>query len=80
MDCNCGDVAKTVCVERTVESCPEELGWEVVHGRCFYFSVNESTYEDAENDCIDKGGRLFEPKNAEANELVRRDFTLNDTK
>ena len=78
MDCNCGDVAKTVCVERTVESCPEELGWEVVHGRCFYFSVNESTYEDAENDCIDKGGRLFEPKNAEANELVRRDFALND--
>ena len=80
MDCNCGDVAKTVCVERTVESCPEELGWEVVHGRCFYFSVNESTYEDAENDCIDKGGRLFEPKNAEANTLVRRDFALNDKK
>jgi len=74
MDCNCGDVAKTVCVERTVESCPEELGWEVVHGRCFYFSVNESTYEDAENDCIDKGGRLFEPKNAEANTLI---YTYN---
>ena len=71
MDCNCGDVAKTVCVERTVESCPEEPGWEVVHGRCFYFSINESTYEDAENDCTDKGGRLFEPKNAEANTLVR---------
>ena len=80
MDCNCGDVAKTVCVERTVESCPEELGWEVVHGRCFYFSINESTYEDAENDCTDKGGRLFEPKNAEANTLVRRDFALNDKK
>ena len=78
MDCNCGDVAKTVCVERTVESCPEEPGWEVVHGRCFYFSINESTYEDAENDCTDKGGRLFEPKNAEANTLVRRDFALND--
>ena len=51
----------------------------MVHGRCFYFGANK-TYEDAENDCIDKGGRLFEPKNEDANELVRRYLALNDKK
>ena len=72
MDCNSGDVAKTICEERVVDYCPDDPGWQVIHGRCFYFSQSATGYENANNDCIEKGGRLFEPKNANAYTQVHR--------
>ncbi len=38
--------------------------------RCFFFSQNKTSYSDAIETCVEKGGRLFEPKNAMANDLI----------
>lgn len=68
-DCNCADEAQVICEELSV-TCPHEDGWELINGRCFYFSQDKVSYEDAESSCLDKGSRLFEPRNAEANVLI----------
>ena len=45
-------------------------GWVDWAGRCFYMSTGTKNWWDAKQDCIRRGGRLFEPRNKEVNELV----------
>merc|ERR1712156_1068492 len=45
-------------------------GWVSWGGRCFYMSTGTKNWWDAKQDCIRRGGRLFEPRNKEVNELV----------
>jgi len=68
-DCDCGNIAKPLCEQMSLEGCSDEPGWVTIKGRCFYFGESAS-YSDAQDDCLDKGGRLFEPRNAEANKVV----------
>ena len=71
LECNCGDIAKALCVEKMIPTCPDETGWVIINGRCFYISSSNIFYSEAEADCTDnRGGRLFEPKNKAANEKM----------
>jgi len=45
-------------------------GWNNWGGRCYYMSTSSKNWWDAKQDCIRRGGRLFEPRNKEINELV----------
>lgn len=45
-------------------------GWQDWGGRCFYISTGTKNWWDAKQDCIRRGGRLFEPRSKELNELV----------
>ena len=66
--CDTGNLAKVVCEELPKVTCDTtDPNYHNIEGRCFYFGNVRSTYGDAELDCIDRGGRLFEPKNEEAN-------------
>ena len=68
LDCSCGEKAKGICQEKMVVNCPDDPGWVVINGRCFFISSTNEYYFNAEKDCTNnKGGRLFEPKNKEAN-------------
>lgn len=64
--CETGNVAMVVCEELPMNNC-NDPNYAVIEGRCIYISTTKSTYAEAELDCIDKGGRLFEPKNSEVN-------------
>ena len=35
----------------------------VLNDTCYKFEVKTSNFKDASNDCINLGGKLFEPKN-----------------
>merc|ERR1712154_328367 len=37
-------------------------GWVDGGGRCFYMSTGTKNWWDAKQDCIRRGGRLFEPR------------------
>lgn len=66
--CETGNVAKVVCEEVHQPNCDtDDPSYHTIQGRCFYFGNTKSSYQNAEIDCADKGGRLFEPKNEEAN-------------
>ena len=41
-------------------------GWQNWAGRCFYMSTGTKNWWDAKQDCIRRGGRLFEPRNKES--------------
>merc|ERR1719318_1922836 len=45
-------------------------GWADWGGRCYYMSTGTKNWWDAKQDCIRRGGRLFEPRSKELNELV----------
>jgi len=45
-------------------------GWQNWGGRCYFMSSAAKNWWDAKQDCIRRGGRLFEPRNKEVNELV----------
>lgn len=45
-------------------------GWQSWGGKCFFMSTATKNWWDAKQDCIRRGGRLFEPRNKEVNELV----------
>lgn len=57
-------------VQAQTQQCPDN--WTRLKGKCFLF-VNETLdYSGAYQNCIDEGGRLFEPKNQPANGLVAK--------
>ena len=58
-----------VCEELPMNNC-NDPNYALIEGRCIYMSTTKSTYAEAELDCIDKGGRLFEPKNSEVNKKI----------
>ena len=58
-DCNCGDSIKVICSEKEIPSCPDEQGWQIIKGRCFYFGPSEIFYFEAENDCTDNRGKIL---------------------
>ena len=58
-----------VCEELPMNNCNDPNN-AVIEGRCIYMSTTKSTYAEAELDCIDKGGRLFEPQNSDANTKI----------
>jgi len=47
-----------------------KAGWQNWGGKCFYMSTGTKNWWDAKQDCIRRGGRLFEPRGKEINELV----------
>lgn len=47
-----------------------KAGWQDWGGKCFYMATGTKNWWDAKQDCIRRGGRLFEPRSKEINELV----------
>jgi len=68
--CQLGNIAMPLCEEQPVQGCKAEPQYETIRGRCFYFGNQPKNYTDAIADCESKGGRLFEPRSSEANQLV----------
>jgi len=50
--------------------CVCKPGWQNWGGRCYFMSTATKNWWEAKQDCIRRGGRLFEPRNKEVNELV----------
>ena len=71
-DEDCTNSFDVICEESqtsdvTTVSCPICTNRYIIRDRCFHISNSMANYEDAKKDCISKGGRLFEPKNRNAN-------------
>ena len=49
-----------------------ECGWEKLDCTSYYVNTEKKNNKDAEADCISKGGKLFEPRNAKHNAFVTR--------
>ena len=66
--CDTGNVAKVVCEELPRANCDtDDPNYHIIEGRCIFISSTKTTYLLAQEDCIEKGGRLFEPKNEASN-------------
>ena len=75
-DEDCSNSYEVICeelspseIENTV-TCSSDADWFKIKDRCFYISTIKKNYEDAKDDCISKGGRLFEPKSYHANKMI----------
>ena len=75
-DEDCANTFDVICEESltssdaTAVTCPTGTNWYVIKERCFHISNSRANYEDAKNDCISKGARLFEPKNHKDNIVI----------
>jgi hypothetical protein len=70
INCEIGNRAVTIC-EENPNVCSTDLeNWRVIQGRCFFLSNVAKNQEEATKDCRDKDGRLFEPQNKAANDLM----------
>ena len=58
-----------ICPVKGVEAYPRD-NYRLVQGKCFYFERTYMNWQGARDNCKQKGGKLFEPKNvAELNKL-----------
>lgn len=57
------------CVERP-NNCPD--GYVLIGGKCFYITEDTETYMDAVTMCNIKGGRLYEPRDAQTYLILAR--------
>ena len=48
--------------------CPED--WEQYEDHCYMFHTNSSTWADAENDCVSKGGHLASVHSKAENDFI----------
>ena len=55
-------------------SCPNDPGWSMIDGRCFYISNGILKWKRAKKKCISMNARLFEPKNSHANTIISKVF------
>ncbi|XP_030047702.1 B-cell differentiation antigen CD72 isoform X3 [Microcaecilia unicolor] len=58
-----------------IECCPKT--WEMISGKCFFFSQSSSSWDESKNDCDTKKSDLltFKNENAEVQHLIKREFS-----
>ena len=66
----------TTATTMTMSSCNQKPNHKWISGQCFYFEEQKMTFDDAQANCAEKGGKLFEPKSNVQCKLVQDEAYL----